>query len=179
MNKLLIRALGALALCLGFYFLTRQVLGPVVWVLLALLIGISFSRIVIDGSAELVGLAHTALRKSQQGVHYQFHGVTVHVIDDADHCRWLPAHDIRKLIPAFPLDATLERTYPSGWQWQGKPPLGYLRDDALLHYLHDAQSATAIQFKTWVDRTVAHPARTARKRRGIYLRDPRLPLDEE
>ncbi len=179
MKPLLLRALGSLALCLGFYFLTRQVLGPVVWVLLALLMGISFSRILIDASAEFAGFVHAALRKNQQGMHYQFQGLTMHVLEDADHCRWLPTQDIRKQIPAFPSDPTLARTYPSGWQWQGKPPLGHLRDDALLHYLHDAQSATAIQFKTWVDRTVAHPARTARKRRGIYLRDPRLPLDDE
>lgn len=164
-----------MALCLGFYFLTRHVLGPVVWVLLALLIGISFSRILIDASTEFTGFVHAALRQSQQGVHYQFHGNTMHVMEDTDHCRWLPTEDIRKLIPALPLDATLERTYPSGWQWQGKPPLGLLRDDALLHYLQEAQSSTAIQFKIWVDRTVAHPARTARKRRGIYLRDPRSP----
>ena len=179
MKTLLARALGSLALCLGFYFLTRHLLGPVVWVLLALLIGISFSRVLIDASAEFAGFVHSALRRSQQGVHYQFHGIAVHVVEDADHCRWLPTDDIRKLIPALPLDATLERIYPSGWQWQGKPPIGLLRDDALLHYLREAQSAKAIQFKTWVDRTVAHPARTARKRRGIYLRDPILPLGDE
>lgn len=170
--KLLMRALGATALCVGFYFLTRNVLGPLVWVILAPLVGISFTRVVIDVAAAMNWEIRYQALKPYQGVHYSFQSITMCIFEDDDHCRWLPTKDLRKVLPALPSDAMLQSTYPRGFQWVFKPPQPHLRDDAVLHYLRSAQTSQAIKFKNWMDRNVAFPAVKARKERGIYIGQP-------
>jgi len=44
-----------------------------------------------------------------------------------------------------------------------------------MHYLGREPSSAAIKLRNWAERSIAHPARVERTRRGIYLRDPTLP----
>jgi hypothetical protein len=167
--KLLVRALGATALCVGFYFLTRNLLGPIVWVILAPLIGVSFSRVVIDFAAAMNWEFRNAALKPYQGTYYSFQNITMNIFEDDDHCRWLPTKDLRKVLPALPSDAMLQKTYPRGFLWVHKPPQPHLRDDAVLHYLNSAQTPQGIKFKNWLDRNVVYPAVKSRNQRGIYI----------
>jgi len=165
----LMRAIGATALCLGFYFLTRNLLGPVVWVILAPLVGVSFASVVIDFAAVMNWELRFMAFKPYHGTYYSFQSVTLNIFEDDDHCRWLPTKDLRKILPALPSDTMLQKTYPRGFQWANKPPQPHLRDDAVLHYLGSAQTAQGIKFKNWLDLNVVRPAVKARKQRAIYI----------
>ena len=53
MNSLFGRTVGAILVCVVFYALTQRLLGPVVWLFLAVVIGVAFSRILIDVAATI------------------------------------------------------------------------------------------------------------------------------
>jgi len=161
------QCLMASAACIGFYFLTRQLLGQVVWVFLAVLVGVLFSRIVINAAAELGWQLRRMAIRPMEDQNYQFHGVPLRVIECEEHCRWILSDDIRRVLHHFPNDATLQRLFPVGFACMGERQRAYLRDDALLHYL-----SQAIRFKVWVDRNLAAPARKIRQRKGILVTTP-------
>ncbi len=169
MNSLIGRTVGATAVCAGFYFLTRGLLGPVVWLLLAVLIGVAFSRIVIDATAALSWRFREFRLNPLAGTHYKFQNFTVHVMEDEDHCRWIATEEVRKIIGQLAGDQALAKLFPSGHQRMGKDQKGYLRDDALVAHLAQATTPQAIKFKNWAERNVAFPARRIRKRLGITI----------
>jgi hypothetical protein len=169
MSSLIGRTLGAVAVCAGFYALTHRLLGPVVWPLLAVVIGIAFSRILIDVFAELGwGLRRLQL-EPLAGTHYKFQNFTVHVIEDDDHCRWVATQEVRKIVGQLVSDQLLAQMFPSGYQRLGKAQNGYLRDDALIAHLAQATTPQAIKFKNWVERNIAFPARKIRQRKMIVV----------
>jgi hypothetical protein len=48
-----------------------------------------------------------------------------------------------------------------------------------MHYLGREPSSRAVKLRNWAERSIAFPARTERKRRGIYLREPTLAAPED
>ncbi len=177
MKNLLWRTLGATAACLAFYFFTRTLLGPVVWVLLAVLLGVSFSRIVVDAGSELGWRLHTAALQGRSGMHYQYQKWHLHVVEDAEHCRWVPVDEVRKIVGHLASDAMLAQRYPGGCHPLGQPVRLHLRDDALLIHLAQAHSARSVKFKNWAERNIAFPARKVRERLDIRIASPTEPLD--
>ncbi len=177
MTSLLWRILGASAVCVGYYFLTRNLLGPVVWVFLAVVIGMAFSRILIDLMAELSWSLRAAVLEGLGGEYYQYQDWRLQVLEDESHCRWVPVDEVRKIVGNLASDRTLAHVYLSGCLPMGKPPKPHLRDDALLAHLAHAPSIRSIKFKNWAERNIAFPARTTRKRLGIQLADPTRELD--
>jgi hypothetical protein len=171
MNSLVGRIVGASLVCWGFYALTERLLGPVVWLFVAVLMGVAFSRILIDVAADLGWRARQRHLKSMSGTHYQFQSHIVHVLEDDDHCRWLATDEIRKIVSGLVSDAFLAAKFPNGYQSRGKTGRGYLRDDALVAHLAALQEPQAIKFKNWVEHSIALPARTVRKRKGIHIAD--------
>jgi hypothetical protein len=169
MANLIWRSLGAVAVCGGFYLLTNRLLGPVVWVFLALVIGISFSRILIDATAELSWWSRRLALEPLAGIHYKFQTFRVHVVEDEDHCRWIATEEVRKIVGQLASDQALAKLFPSGHQYLGKNKKGYLRDDALITHLANATTPQAIKFKNWAERNVAFPARKIRQRKGIAI----------
>lgn len=169
MLPIFLRTLASSAACLGFYFLTRNALGPIVWVFLAVLIGVLFSRIVIDTFAELGWQVRRRAMGSLNAKYYRFQSVPMAVVECDEHCRWIRCDDIRKVIERLPSDATLHCLFPAGFAQLGKPARGYLRDDALLAYLSQANAPRAIRLKLWVERNVALPARKIRQQKGIRI----------
>lgn len=170
MTSLIWRTLGAVAVCAGFYFLTARFLGPVVWLFLAVLMGVAFSRIVIDVSAELGWRFRSAVLKPLSGTHYRFQTFAVHVLESDDHCRWIATQEVRKIVGQLASDHVLAQIFPSGYQRLGKDQQGYLRDDALVDHLSQASTPQAIKFKNWVERNIAFPARKVRHKKGIYIK---------
>jgi hypothetical protein len=171
MDSLLGRTVGATLVCWGYYALANRLLGPVVWLFLAVLIGAAFTRILIDVAAELGAWARHQPLKSMSGTHYEFQNHVVHVLEDDDYCRWLATDEIRKIVSGLVSDALLAEKFPSGYQSLGKTGRGYLRDDALITHLADLQESQAIKLKNWVEHSIALPARTVRKRKGIRIAD--------
>ena len=171
MNSLFGRTVGAALVCWGFYALTERLLGPVVWLFVAVVMGVAFSRILIDVAADLGWRARQQPLKHLSGTHYQFQNHVVHVLEDDDHCRWLATDEIRKIVNGLVSDAFLAAKFPNGYQSRGKNKHGYLRDDALVAHLAALQEPLAIKFKNWVEHSIALPARTVRKRKGIQMAD--------
>ncbi len=178
MANLIWRSLGAGAVCAGFYLLTRHLLGPVVWVFLAVVIGFSFSRILIDAIAEWGWQMRRATLHPLAGIHYKFQTFTIHVIEDEDHCRWIATEEVRKVVGQLARDEALAVLFPSGHRRFGQSPKYYLRDDALVAHLSQASTAQAIKFKNWIERNVAFPARKIRQRKGIVIAEPSAARDD-
>ncbi len=168
------RIVGATMVCCLFVYVMFQWLGAIGLVIAAPLIGVAFSRLVIDGSAEMGQAMRSAVWLPLHGKHYVYQGFNLKIIEDDDHARCVAMAGVRRIVGSGATDKALAQSYPSGWQvWDAR---GHLRDDALLLYLAREPSTAAIKLRNWVDHNVAFPARTARKRRGVYLREPHLPV---
>jgi hypothetical protein len=169
MKTLLGRTIGAVLACTGFYFLTYRLLGPIVWLFLAVVIGIAFSRILIDATAEFSWQFRSLRLKSLGGTHYKFQNFSINVVEDEDHCRWVATDEIRQIVGQLAGDQALAKIFPSGHQRMGKGDKGYLRDDALIAHLANATTPQAIKFKNWAQRNIAYPASKTRERAGIKI----------
>ncbi len=178
MDNLLLRTIGAILACTAFYFLTYRFLGPLEWLLMAVVIGVAFSRILIDATAEFSWQFRSLRLKSLGGTHYKFQNFTVNVIEDESHCRWIATELVRKIVGQLASDSALATLFPSGHQYLGKDKRGYLRDDALVMHLAHATTPQAIKFKNWAQRNVAFPANKIRERLGIKLGDPTSDTDD-
>jgi hypothetical protein len=169
MNTLWGRTLGAIFVCCVYYAVARLLLGNGVWAFLPIVIGLAFSRIVIDVAEELGWRTRQSQLQPLSGTHYQFQSTIIHVVEDENCCRWLATSEVRKVVDGLVSDSLLAAKFPSAFQSMGKHSLGYLRDDALMAHLADLQQPQAIKFKNWVERSIALPARTLRKRKGIRI----------
>ena len=166
------RVVGALLVCGVAVWVLFNWLGAIGLVLCAPLIGVAFTRLVIDVSAEFGWGIRSAVLAPLSGKHYVYMGFNLRIVEDEDFARWMSLRDVRRIVGSGATDKALSQTYPSGYQiLDGKP---HLRDDALLLYLAREPSTPAVKLRNWVDRNVSFPGRTERKRRGIYLRDPTL-----
>ena len=102
------------------------------------------------------------------GKHYAFKGITIHVLEDVDRCRWIPLADVRKVAGMTASDSALEITYPERFMRMGKGAQPHLRDDALVEHLGKENNPVALRFRTWVEREVSFSSRRIRKRLGIH-----------
>lgn len=167
------RLIGALSVCALVVWVMCSWLGLIGLVIVSPIIGVAFTRLVIDASADLGWGLHSAVWAPLSGKHYVYMGFNLKVVEDDDFCRWLALADVRRIVGSGATDKALSQSYPSGYQiFDGRP---HLRDDALMDYLAREPSTPAVKLRNWVERSIAFPARTERKRRGIYLRDPALP----
>ena len=172
MHHYLWRLIGATVVCVIYVVVVTHYFGVVALALSAPLIGIAFTRLRIDAAAELGWRVRASLLAPLSGKHYVYQGFNLRVVQDDDFGRWLAVNDIRRIVGSGATDKALSLTYPGGWQViHGK---GHLRDDALMHYLGREPSGRAVKLRNWVESSLAVSARTERKRRGIYLRDPML-----
>ena len=173
MHTYLWRLIGATVVCAIYIVVMYRFIGTVGLVLSAPLLGIAFTRLVIDAAAEMGWRARSAVLAPLSGNHYVYQEYTLRIIEDEDFGRWMATDDVRRIVGNGATDKALAQTYPSGWQkLNGR---GHLRDDALMHYLSREPSSRAVKLRNWTERSLAFPARTERRRRGIYLRDPMLP----
>ncbi len=169
------RALGALLVCgLALWGLFSW-LGAIGLVIGAPIVGVAFTRLAIDLTAEMGWQMRWAVLAPLNGKHYVYLNFNLRIVQDDDFGRWMALSDVRRIVGSGAADKALAQSYPGGYQvFDGKP---HLRDDALLLYLAREPSTPAIKLRNWVERNIAFPARTERKRRGIYLRDPALDVE--
>ncbi len=165
LKTLVINTVVGLTLSLAFTYGVLRSLGPAA-AMLTLIVSLLILRPLVWRAlgAGWRGAKSRALA-SVQGSFYSYQGVQVGVVEDTDHCRWVSTEAIRKITGSSLSDPLLARLYPSGWQLFGKQ--GYLRDEALLAHLAAATDANAIGFKVWVQRNIAKPAQTVRRRLGV------------
>lgn len=171
MKQILVRVLVTIVLCSLFSYAAYRFINIYAMVLSLPLFGIALSRILIDLIAELRHSEQAFSMAHLDGHYFSYLGFTLQVLEDEEHCRWIPTAELRRIVGNVAADRALSLTYPSGWRAFGKPEQGHLRDDALLTYLTKQPSMRAIKFKNWAERNIAFPARRQRERLGIHLSD--------
>ncbi len=107
------------------------------------------------------------------GQHYMFRDVTIHVLEDADHRRWVSLADVQKVLGALAGERTLATAYPGCLKIIGEPARPHIRDDALVTLLGKVNQPKALRFRTWVERNIAFPGRTVRARLATDRPAPR------
>ncbi|MDD5336010.1 MAG: hypothetical protein PHS32_19930 [Rhodoferax sp.] len=81
--------------------------------------------------------------------------------------RWISLADVHKVLGVTATERALAQTYPGRLKSMGEPAETHIRDDALVIHLGQKKQATALRFRTWVERNIALPGRTIRQRLGI------------
>ena len=173
MHTYLWRLIGATVVCAGWVYVMFKFVGPIGLVLSAPVIGIAFTRLIIDAAAEMGWQMRSAVLAPLSGKHYVYMEYTLRIVQDDDFGRWMATDDVRRIVGTGATDKALSQTYPGGCKvLDGRT---HLRDDALMNYLSREPSTRAVKLRNWAERSIALSARTERKRRGIFLRDPGLP----
>jgi hypothetical protein len=158
-----------IALCTaGFgwvgYWLAGSVFGKVMLLFVIWGYGAAISRPLINLVANFRHTVRAVVWLPVHGTHYVFKDTTIHVLEDDDNWRWLPLADV-ELVLGRKLNArVLAITYPQCLEKGGKPVRMHMRDDALIEHLSKLSDPMALRFRTWVERSVALPARRVRQR---------------
>lgn len=157
-----------IAVCVGAYALIGYSFGAVAVVIASPV----FAAVIRRPLFALLANFRSTVRKQVwlpvHGRHYVFHNVTIHVLEDDDRYRWVSLHDVQKVVGITATERALAQVYPGRVKAMGKPTRPHIRDDALVIHLSKENQATALRFKTWVERNIAFPGRTIRKRLGIH-----------
>jgi hypothetical protein len=156
-----LRIIRSSAVCIVYYWLFKDLFGPAVWIFLAALAAQLFKRIVVDLLAEMGWQMRRATLEPLHGSFYQFQNFQLQVVEDDDHCRWIPTEKVRQIVGQLASDEALAKLFPSGLQRLGDEQKGYLAG---------AHSSQAIKFKNWIERNVAFPARKIRERKRVVIR---------
>ena len=121
MHTYLWRLIGATVVCSVWVYVMYQFVGAIGLVLSAPVIGIAFTRLVIDAAAEMGWRARSAVLAPLSGNHYVYMEFNLRVVEDDDFGRWMAMDDVRRIVGNGATDKALAQTYPSGWQvvrWQ-------------------------------------------------------------
>lgn len=96
------------------------------------------------------------------GQHYVFRGITIHVVEDKDQCRWVRLADVHKVTGSLANERTLAAAYPGGVQALGTPAQPHMRDDVLVTHLGKLNRPEALRLRTWLERNIARPGQRVR-----------------
>ena len=155
-----------IAVCVTVFLLVGWRWGPFAMVWTSPLLAAAICRPVMNLVANLrhTVLAHTWL--PVHGQHYVYKGVTINVLEDDEHRRWVSLADARKVVGFTATERALTLAYPERCQHFGKSG-AYLRDDALVEHIGKENNPAALRFRTWAERTIALPGRKVRSNLGI------------
>jgi hypothetical protein len=156
-----------IALCVAVFALIGYKLGPSVAVWTSPLLAAAIARPVMNLVANFRHNLRAHVLLPVHGRHYVFKGITIHVLEDDDRCRWIPLADVRKVAGMTANEGALAVAYPARFARMGEPARPHLRDDALVEHLAKENNPVALRFRTWIDRDVAFPGRRIRKSLGI------------
>lgn len=159
-----------LALCVAASWLAWRI-GSSLWgraglvpmVCTAPLYGVLLAKPMVELLSELGYWGRVAAWRDVEGHYFEYRGRPVGVIEDDAHMRWVRAADVRRIVGFTASDGALALTYPSGWARLGSPPEPYFSDAALRQHLRKENSAEALRFLHWVERTIAFPAERLRE----------------
>jgi hypothetical protein len=157
-------ALCTLVFGLIAYWLTDSIFGRVMLLFVVWGYGAAVSRPLINLVANFRHTVRAGVWLPVHGTHYVFKDTTIHVLEDEDNWRWLPLADV-ELVLGRKLNARLLAvTYPERLELGGKPARMHMRDDAVIEHLSRLSDPVALRFRTWLERSVALPARRVRQR---------------
>jgi hypothetical protein len=161
-----------IALCLAVFALVGWRFGKFAVVWTAPLLGAALCRPIMALVANIRHGARARVWLPVHGQHYVYKGVTIHVQQDEDRCRWVPLADVRKVVGTTASERTLAVAFPDRCKPLGKPAQSCLRDDALVEHLGRENNPAALRLRTWVERTIVLPGRKLRSNLGIRPEPP-------
>ena len=168
LKRILSYPLVQIALCVAVYAFVGWRMGPFALVIGSPLLAAAIAFPLLTLIADIRHDARARAWLPVHGHHYVFKGITIHVLEDDDCCRWISLADMRKVAGVTATESVLSTVYPERCKRLGKSGEPHLRDDAVIEHLgKDAGNAVALRFRTWVEREIAYSARTIRKRKGI------------
>ena len=153
-----------IALCTVFFGLVGYWLGKYMIVFTAPAYGAAIARPLINLVGNFRHGVRSAVWLPVHGTHYVFKDTTIHVLEDDDDWRWLPLADVERVLGRKLNARLLAVTYPERLEKGGKPVRMHMRDDALIEHLSRLSDPVALRFRTWLERSVALPARRMRQR---------------
>lgn len=161
-----------IALAVAIFLVVGWRGGPFVLVITSPLLAIAVARPVL---ILLANFRHGARERTWlpvHGHHYVFKGITIHVREDVDRCRWIPLADVAKVLGHTAGERVLGAAFPGRCLRLDGGNEVLLRDDALVEHLARASSPVALRFRTWVEREVCFPGRRIRRDLGIRPEPP-------
>ncbi len=161
-----------IALCLVVYALTVYRFGKFAAVWTSPLLGAAIARPLMALGSGIRHKLRERIWLPVHGQHYVFRDITIHVLEDDDHCRWVCLGDVRKVVGITASENALAAVYPGRLKAMGTPAQAHLRDDALIAHLSKENQPVALRFRTWLERNVALPGRKVRRDFGIRVDTP-------
>jgi hypothetical protein len=155
-----------IALCLALFALVGYRWGPFAIAIASPLLGAAICRPVMNLVANLRHTARESTWLPVHGQHYVYKGVTIHVLEDDEHRRWVSLADARKVVGVTASERALAAAYPGRCEHFGNSGL-CLRDDALVEHLGKESDPRALRLRTWAERTIMLPGRKVRSNLGI------------
>ena len=155
-----------IVLAVTLYLLAGWRWGPFVMVWTAPLLAAAVCVPIMNLVANLRHRVRETTWLPVHGQHYVYKGVTIQVLEDEEHRRWVSLADARKVVGVTASERSLAVTYPGRCEHFGKAGV-YLRDDALVEHLGKENDPGALRFRTWAERTIALPGRKVRSNLGI------------
>ncbi len=156
-----------IALWLGAYALVGHYFGPGALVLTSPLLAVGIRRPLFALAAGFRHAVRSHVWLPVHGQHYVFRGITIHVVEDGDQCRWVRLADVHKVTGSLANERTLAAAYPGGVQTLGAPAQPHMRDDLLVTHLGKLNQPEALRLRTWVERNIARPGQRVRANTGI------------
>jgi hypothetical protein len=152
--------------CYGLvgYLVLDHWIGKVWFVFISPVYAGAIARPLINLIANFRHGVRSAVWLPVHGTHYVFKDTTINVLEDDDNWRWLPLADVERVLGRKLNARLLGVTYPERLKKGGKPASMHMRDDALIEYLSKLSDPVALRFRTWVERSIALPARRMRQR---------------
>jgi hypothetical protein len=152
--------------CSAVTLLAYPVLGVKAVVVCSPLFGLALAGPLLSGLGQLPHWARRLAYRGFHGRYFEFRGRQVVVHEDLAGHRWVELNAVRALAPQLPVDLRLQRLYPRAFEPAAAQQPACLRAEELLLELRSCADPTALRFKLWLEREVAFPARTRRRRRG-------------
>ena len=156
-----------LALCVAAYALVGRYLGKMAVVWTAPLFAAAVARPLIALASSIRHRVRAFFWLPVHGRHYVYKDVTIHVLEDDNHSRWINLADARKVAAGIASEGALAIIYADQVRVMGSPAQAHIRDDALVAYLGRATEQTPLRFRSWVERNISFPGRRIRKSFGI------------
>lgn len=168
MNRLAATIALRLLICSVVSYGLWRLLGPVGLATSAPLFGLAFAKPLFELMAGFRDLAKARSLKDVQGMHFSFRGITIHILQDELHQRWVRLADVRKVLPTLPRDVVLLKKYGDRVAGADAPLTASIEADTLRLHLAHATDDTALRFRNWLERDVCRPAAEMRRRLGIH-----------
>jgi hypothetical protein len=161
-----------LVLAAAFNYLVWRGVGPLSVALCAPLYAYLLARPLLDLLAGAYQLTRAMALRKISGRHFEHHGISIDIVEDEDHYRWLRVADVRKIVLGLPDDRSLLRRHPEGAQRGGKPAVVRIKAETLAEFLKTTADPASLRFRNWLEKEVSLPARQVRERNAAPTTPP-------